>query len=411
MLKILLLVLYVVVTFTAAWIWGYEAAQFRLLGWLVFNQFLISFVLYLRSNISGLLMFRTDSFLSILDRLLMILICGVLLWGHLTDTQFQIEWFVYSQTAAYFITALIALFIVIRKSGFLRLSWNWPFFLMIIKKSLPFALMVLLMALYNRLDPVMLEGILKGEAGNEQAGIYAHGYRLLDAATMIAFLFSVLLIPIFSKMIKHKEPVEEMVKLSFTLIITVAIMVAAASFFYSYEIMDLLYDDDISQSAPVFRLLMLGYVALSTTYIFGTLLTANGSLKALNLVALSSLIINVGVNLILVPRLLAMGSAIASLSTQFFSALVQVLVVQRIFRFRINIRFLTLFGLYIIGVILLMWLSRQIPIPVSGIPEGYHWLISMGGALLLSLLLAIVLRMLHFGALIRILKEEQEKQG
>jgi hypothetical protein len=40
---------------------------------------------------------------------------------------------------------------------------------------------------------------------------------LLDAANMIAYLFSVLLIPVFSRMIKRKESVEKMVKLSFTL--------------------------------------------------------------------------------------------------------------------------------------------------------------------------------------------------
>ena len=51
-------------------------------------------------------MFKTDSVLSVLDRLLMILFCSILLWGHITATKFRIEWFVYSQTAAYGITAL-----------------------------------------------------------------------------------------------------------------------------------------------------------------------------------------------------------------------------------------------------------------------------------------------------------------
>ena len=53
-------------------------------------------------------MFKTDSFLSVLDRILMILFCGVLLWGHVTATPFRIEWFVYSQSAAYIVTALTA---------------------------------------------------------------------------------------------------------------------------------------------------------------------------------------------------------------------------------------------------------------------------------------------------------------
>ena len=48
-----------------------------------------------------MLMFFTDSLLSVLDRVLMIVICAVLLWGRFTGGEFKIEWFVYAQTVAY----------------------------------------------------------------------------------------------------------------------------------------------------------------------------------------------------------------------------------------------------------------------------------------------------------------------
>ncbi|MBE0648718.1 MAG: oligosaccharide flippase family protein [Bacteroidales bacterium] len=406
-LKFMLGILYILITYLiAVFIMGYSGDQLYLLAFLAFNQFLSSFILYLRSNISGLLLFKTDSLLSILDRLLMILFCSVLLWGQLAETPFRIEWFVYSQTAAYVFTAVIALAIVIRKSAFRKLKWHWPFFLMIVKKSMPFALMVLLMTLYNRLDPVMLEGILGESLGNKQAGIYAHGYRLLDAATMISFLFSVLLIPIFSKMIKQKESVEEMLKLSYTLIITVATIVAVTSFFYSKEMMNLLYDADTTQSAPVFQLLMLGFVAISTTYIFGTLLTANGNLKELNIIASISLIINLVVNLVLIPRFLAYGSAVSSLSTQIFAALAQVILVQRVFKFKVNYRYLLTLFSFIGGVVLLTWASRQITISIPGLPDQLAWLSNFTLALVISLFLAIILKLLHFRALIGILRRD-----
>jgi len=74
-LKILLAVIYFTVTFSIGLIIGYNSAQFQMLAWVAFNQFLLMFILYLRSNISGLLMFKTDSVISVLDRLLMILFC------------------------------------------------------------------------------------------------------------------------------------------------------------------------------------------------------------------------------------------------------------------------------------------------------------------------------------------------
>ncbi len=438
-LKLLLGLAYVMLAFIGALILRYSPAQFWLLGWLALNQFLLSFILYLRSNISGFLMFKTDSILSVLDRLLMILFCGLLLWGHVTVSKFRIEWFVYSQTAAYSITAALAFLIVVKKARFRKLNWNWPFFLMIIKQSLPFALLVLLMTFYNRLDPVMLEvllpkrapniqvgiiatvchlnpvllqNVLAEKTGDFQAGIYASGFRLLDAANMIAYLFAVLLVPIFSKMIKKRQSVEHMLKLSFTLIITLAIIVAMGSFFYSYEMIDLLYNthagnNHISSSTHVFQMLILGFVAVSMTYIFGTLLTANGNLKHLNIIAVAGLVINLVLNLLLIPRFLASGSAISSLVTQFTMAILQVIMVQRVFKFRINYRFLFTLAVFVTGVIAFNLLSHSIVIHWSFLPATRAWFGNFALMIAASVLLALLLRLWSLKSLVRILREDR----
>ena len=57
----------------------------------------------------------------------MIIICGLLIWGNVTSFSFKIEWFVYAQTTAYLLTAIIALILVMFKASFRRLKWNWPF--------------------------------------------------------------------------------------------------------------------------------------------------------------------------------------------------------------------------------------------------------------------------------------------
>lgn len=393
-LKLFMAVIYTVITFTAGLIIGFSAHQLQLLAVLCFNQFLLSFILYLRSNISGLLLFRTDSFLSVLDRVLMILICSVLLWGHLTNTPFQIEWFVYAQTAAYLLTAVIALLIVIKKASFKRLNWNFPFFVMIIKQSFPFAILVLLMTFYNRLDPVMLERLLPQESGAEQAGIYASAFRLLDASNMIAYLFSVLLLPIFSRLLKQKEQVVQIVRLSFTLLIIISIIVSFGSHFYSHQLMELLYKAHVEESAAVFRLLMLGYIAISTTYIFGTLLTANGSLTVLNVVAAGGMIINFLLNLILVPKFLAVGSAWASLITQFTTAIIQVALAQWIFRFKTDYRYLASLLLFAVGTLFISYFSKNLT---------EHWILNFIIMCVVSLLLATLLKLFNIKAFIQIL--------
>lgn len=88
-IKFILFLLFLAITFTVGWIIGYNEREFFLLAWLCLNQFLNSLILYLRSNFSGLLMFKTDSLLSVMDRVLMIIFCSLLLWGNITNKPFQ----------------------------------------------------------------------------------------------------------------------------------------------------------------------------------------------------------------------------------------------------------------------------------------------------------------------------------
>lgn len=328
-LRLLLAVVYMLVVFSVALIIGYRGVMLTLLFWTAVNQFLNTFMLYLRSNVSALLMFKTDSVLSVLDRLLMILFCGILLWGGITSEPFKIEWFVYCQTAAYTIAVLVALCIVIYKSHLKKLHWNGPFFLMILKKSLPFATLTLLMACYNRIDSVMIERLLPGDISTTQAGIYASAFRLLDALVMIAYLFSVILLPLFSKMLKAKENLLPIVKTAFSFLFVFAISATVILLCYKEPILSLLYREHILESVSVFSILIPCIIPIAFTYVFGTLLTANGNMKLLNITAIVGICVNVLVNIILIPHLQARGAAIASLSTQSVVSLLQFFIALR----------------------------------------------------------------------------------
>ena len=392
-LKLMLAVIYIIVTIIIGFFIGYDVRLTKLLLVLGLNQFLISMVLYMRSNLLGLHLFKVDSIVSVLDRIIMITICAMVLWGNFSGIQMDIMFFVYTQTIAYFLTALIAFFIVVNKTTSLKLTWSLPFSLMILKKSFPFAILVLLMTFYNRIDAVMLERML--ENGAYQSGIYAKAYRLLDATNMIAYLFSIILLPTFSRMIKYKESVEQLVKLAFTLLITLSVLVAFGCFFYSTEIMSLLYSEHVNETAPVFAALMCCFVATSTTYVFGTLLTANGNLKELNIVAASGMIINVTLNLLLVPRMQALGSAAASLTTQFLTGLAQVLIVQYNFRFRVNYRLLVTLLIFVTGVIAINLFSKTL---------HFSWMINFIFMITGCTIWAFAIRLLSIKSMFRIIK-------
>jgi O-antigen/teichoic acid export membrane protein len=390
-LKFLLAAVYAIICVIVALAIGYNNVQFHLLFFLIFNQFLISFTLYLRSNISGLHLFSTDSLLSVLDRSLMIAICSVLLFTNITGQAFRIEWFVYAQTAAYLITTLITFGVVLVHTGKLKFQFDRRFFMVFLKKSYPYALLVLLMSFYNRIDSVMLERMLPN--GKEQAGIYAHAFRLLDAISMFGVLFAGLLLPIFARMIKQKQEIGSMVQFSFLLLFVPALTFSISSGFYDLEIMQLLNYSHPELSAKILQLLMVSFLGIASTYIFGTLLTANGSIKQLNWMAVAGMGLNIGLNLALIPQMQALGSAWASLATQLFTALAQAILAARLLKLTINYRVIGKLIFFIVFTLLAGFLSLKIS----------SWYIGFIVLMAASLTFAFLIRLINLKALSEII--------
>lgn len=400
--KILLSFVYFIVIFLIGWLIGYNTEQLKLLAIVGFNQVLLSFILYVRSNIAALLLFKTDSILSVLDRILMILICSFLLWtGIFPKNDFNIYWFVYSQTVSYIITLAIAIFIVLKHTGKLSIKFNFPFILMVLKKSLPYALLVLLMSFYNRLEPVLIERILPKDISSVQAGIYARAYRLFDAGNNISYLFSVILLPLFAAVIKKGEDLQSLVKQSFSLMLTMTCIIAVVCIFYSQNIMEMLYGIQenesietynaiIVESSAILQILMGSFVSISITYIFGTLLTANGNLKELNIVAAAGVVINLSLNFIFIPIFESKGAAITSLCVQFATSMIQLLIAKRIF----NLKFGKSLCISILSFIILLVATT---FALSNC--AMYWIYSFIISLFAGIVIAFITKMLDFNDL------------
>lgn len=398
-LKLILALFYGILTISIALIIGYDNRQLGILSLLIFNQFLLSLILYLRSNLSGLQLFKTDSIVSVLDRLIMIIACSILIWGKFSNKPFRIEWFVLTQTFAYLSTALIAFLLVLRKTKFFKLNFDFRFFRVFLKKSYPYALLILLMGFYNRIDSVMLERLLLD--GKEQAGIYAQAFRILEAASMYPYLFSILLLPMFTRMLKKNENIIPLIKLSFLLVIIPAIILMNISITHSKEIMDLMYVEHVEASSSILTMLLIGFVGISTTYIFGTLLTANGNLKQLNIMASLGMLVNICLNLILIPRFNVIGSAISSMTTQLFTAIIQVFIAKKIFKLIPDYKLLFSLALFIFTSLAITEILD---------PFIENWIYEVFLATFLSLILAFITKLFKINAIFDILKERSKSE-
>jgi O-antigen/teichoic acid export membrane protein len=179
------------------------------------------------------------------------------------------------------------------------------------------------------------------------------------------------------------------------LIIAPSLILAISVSLYSKDILSLLYLDINEQSSAVLSLLMLSLIPISTTYVFGTLLTANDNLKHLNLMAFAGILINIGLNLILIPSMKAEGAAVASVVTQFAVAIIQVFLIQYIFKFRVNYPFL-------LSILLLAGLLvgfGQFTKAISG-----SWMLNIGILVMCTTATAFLLKLISVKSVIGILK-------
>ncbi|MCB0520660.1 MAG: polysaccharide biosynthesis C-terminal domain-containing protein [Lewinellaceae bacterium] len=404
-LKFLLTAVYLVAVFVAALIRGFEMEIFYLLFFIALNHVLISMVAYLRSNISGLGMYRTDSLVSTLDKVLLIGICAVLLWGPLQGANggFQIEWFVHAQNASWLLTALVAFFIVkknIRQKLVIR--FRRPFLVAVLKKSAPYALAVFLMTAYTRFDIVVLEWILPD--GRHEAGVYAAGYRLLDALNMVGYLFAGLLLPMFSTLLKKQEKNEadaseitSLLRLSLEVIWAGTATVAIACFFFRGELMHWLYPETATAYyGDVLAFIILTLVPFSGIFIYSTLLTANNSLKKMNWLFGSGIVVNLALNLLLIPAYKAVGAGCSAFATQTFVLVGMMFLAKKELHLAMDWRQASKIASFILLVIIANWLLFYF--------SQADWLLRFTAALAIGLLLAIALRLLRIKMLLGLVK-------
>ena len=327
---------------------NYPIHRLFLLSILGLNQIFLSSILYIRSNFTALGHFKTDSFFSVLDRFLMILGVSWFLFG-LGDI--TIEKFVWIQFFGYLITFLtsITVLLIIGKPSFPKL--NIRFSKTLLKKSAPYAVIVLLMSAYNNSDAIMIDKLLPN--GAEENSLYAQSFRVLTAMNNYAFLFAVLLLPIFSRMLKKKESVGKLLGLSGGLLIYGVSAFVIVSIHYRIDILSFCYGDYgnnsyfsrgtllneeiINRSQKVYLVLILGIIPMSFNYCYGVLITASGRMGVLNSIAAVSLLFNLLLNFILIPDYGACGAAYASLLTQSLSALAQVIIAYKRYDLKLNL--------------------------------------------------------------------------
>jgi O-antigen/teichoic acid export membrane protein len=280
---------------------------------------LAGFVLFYRAVLQGRHHFKTDSIISVTDRLVAILVCAFLLFGSGFKGYQGVLVFLGAQTAGYLCALLLSVWLAFRRAPILESNISTGFS-DLWKQTQWFALLAFAMSFFTRIDALFIKNLSAG--GYAEAGLYAQSFRLLDAALIFSALISSMLLPLFSGMAARKESTDSLIWTNFRIVMLAALPAAVCALFFGPDILQILYKDtygneaELVKSAAIFTPLILSFIPMSLIHIFGTWLTANKQVKYLAISALLLLVVNAAGNYVLVPKYGALGAAWVCFITQ-----------------------------------------------------------------------------------------------
>ena len=313
-LRVILTVLFLAALSLAGYFLGYWALDGRLFGIVMLNVLLISTFQYIRANLSGLGLYFQDSLISVVDKLLMLVVMLILIYG---TSNFTIYTFVLVQTFS--LIAAIGVGMLILQSKIVWIRPTMEAMKSYIRMALPHGILITLMFLYTRVDAIMIERMLSD--GLVQAGLYASAYRLYDAVTMISFLFVTLLLPMFSEMDERFEDRSKLYHGGMSMILGMAFSIAIPVILYKDLIMNYLYLETTFSSIQALSILLIAFLWKSSLFITSALLTAHRLFKELTWLFAASVVVNIASNFVVIPTMGIVGASWATLASQVFVAL------------------------------------------------------------------------------------------
>jgi O-antigen/teichoic acid export membrane protein len=256
---------------------------------------------------------------------------------------------------------MLSFFFVARKFSLPRLKLNLSFCKYLIRTAVFFALCEVLWMIYFRIDIVMLAK-LKGEI---EVGWYNAAYVIVNVITLISMLLMQAMFPVLSSLYeKGKNKLRETAERLFRYLIIVAVIIVPVIFVFSDRIINLIYGIDYSHSIRALQVLIFAIIFLFPGNLFAHILASSNRHKMLALVNLVGVIVNILLNLILIPRYSYIGAGIATIVTEVILCFLLYTVVSRFIKTGI-LKIVSSLLPGLIAMVLIIYMAKNFPlIPV-----------------------------------------------
>jgi len=243
-------------------------------------------------------------------------------------------WVVLSAQAAamvVFVAAAFALTFKVLRPGKLRLSR--PLCLAILKRAAPFGIFAIGGVVYFQIDNVLLSVY----RDIEEVGYYQGAMRMIVALEILPLVLSNAIYPTVSRVLKEsKSAATEIVQKMTHLVLVLGLPLGVTLAMLARPIVSLVLGQGYEAVPPALRIVAWLVPIRFCACVLGTAISASGHQKFRAAASWCAVVVNVVVNLILIPRYGYLGAAVTSLATSsFLLAFYYIALYVLFFRFEI----------------------------------------------------------------------------
>lgn len=346
--KILLSVVYPLFMVGVGAILGYRDIELYFLAILSFTQAVLQLLLFFRSNFQASQFFRLDSFVSVSDKIILMVIVVIMIFN-----RFTLENYIYARLISAVITVLISYLVLIKLYGWIRPIVHLGNVKEILVLSLPFAVMTILYSFNEKIDQVMLERIGGEVESRLRSSLYAGSYRWLEAFQMYLWTVLPFFFAKFAFYQKQPQKLQRVFEMGQVIAALPMIFVSVFVFFYSDRLF-WLFDHSTSGEIVIMsnttKILFLTALSNGFFAVYGSLLTCLGLENKLSKYIIYSIVLNIILNFAFIPSYGTYAAAWSTFVSALFLAVAYIYLIKR--KLPIEVPFTILFKLIVLTILL-----------------------------------------------------------
>jgi O-antigen/teichoic acid export membrane protein len=287
---------------------GYETKWLGLLFFVAIIHSLIQFFGFFRAVIQGNQLYHLEPIASNIDKTLLIIFSFVLFLIPL-----NIWTFTYTRILAILISCIGLFFVCYRYKLIENLKFTVSDSSKTLKAGLPFAFIILVYGINEKVDQVMVERLTQKFTDFNHSAVYSAAYRLVDAVMMYLWIVLPMFFAKFSHSQTDSEKSQKLIQTGTALAFLPIAFVATFSIFHSDLLFTKLFNKYSASSVVAmsdlfavlsYTLLLQGLFAILSTY-----LTSTGHEKYVTKLVIISIAFNMIGNFILIPKFGAFAAA------------------------------------------------------------------------------------------------------